>query len=167
MCVAQLETPSGLKPGLQLCGNSCHSLPLVSHCGLSSGRPTYGSLVPWRGRRKWPYLSSSAGSYQRAKDSRDRYDSPVSTSPAQRVAMKMGRRPRCSSVTYRFRYAPLTPVRLGPPCRRPILIATMYLLFRGQDTSHATLGDPPGDVLSGLIDFPKAIRVIHAILPPP
>src|SRR5271165_1581280 len=48
--------------------------------------------------------------------------------------MKMGRRPRCSSVTYRFRYAPLTPVRLGPPCRRPILIATIYLLFRGQDT---------------------------------
>src|SRR5580692_9676111 len=26
--------------------------------------------------------------------------------PAQRVAMKMGRRLRCSSVTYRFRYAP-------------------------------------------------------------
>ena len=26
--------------------------------------------------------------------------------PAQRVAMKMGRRPRCSSVTYQFRYAP-------------------------------------------------------------
>jgi len=25
---------------------------------------------------------------------------------AQRVAMKMGRRLRCSSVTYRFRYAP-------------------------------------------------------------
>src|ERR1700676_612515 len=27
------------------------------------------------------------------------------------------------------------PVRLGPPCRRPILIATKYLVFRGQDTS--------------------------------
>jgi hypothetical protein len=26
--------------------------------------------------------------------------------PARRVAMKMGRRLRCSSVTYRFRYAP-------------------------------------------------------------
>jgi hypothetical protein len=48
--------------------------------------------------------------------------------------MKMGRRPRCSSVTYRFRYAPLVPVRLGPPCRRPILIKTKYLVFRGQDT---------------------------------
>jgi hypothetical protein len=29
----------------------------------------------------------------------------------------------------------LPPVRLGPPCRRPILIATKHLLFRGQDTS--------------------------------
>src|SRR5580700_1626319 len=27
------------------------------------------------------------------------------------------------------------PVRLGPPCRRPILIETKYLVFRGQDTS--------------------------------
>jgi hypothetical protein len=49
--------------------------------------------------------------------------------------MKMGRRLRCSSVTYRFRYAPLTPVRLGPPCRRPTLIATKDMLFRGQDTN--------------------------------
>jgi hypothetical protein len=50
--------------------------------------------------------------------------------------MKMGRRLRCSSVTYRFRYAPLLlPVRLGPPCRRPILIATKAMLFMGQDTS--------------------------------
>jgi hypothetical protein len=30
----------------------------------------------------------------------------------------------------------LPPVRLGPPCRRPILIATKYLLFRGQDTTR-------------------------------
>src|SRR5580658_5935926 len=29
---------------------------------------------------------------------------------------------------------PLPPVPLGPPCRRPILIATKYLVFRGQDT---------------------------------
>jgi hypothetical protein len=27
------------------------------------------------------------------------------------------------------------PVRLGPPCRRPILIATKYMLFRGEGTS--------------------------------
>src|SRR5260370_38110855 len=43
--------------------------------------------------------------------------------------MKMGRRRRCSSVTYRLRYAPLL-----APCRRPILIATKHMLFRGQDT---------------------------------
>jgi hypothetical protein len=37
---------------------------------------------------------------------------------------------RCSSVTYQFRYArPLTPVRLGPPCRRPILNATTSPLY--------------------------------------
>jgi hypothetical protein len=29
----------------------------------------------------------------------------------------------------------LHPPVLGPPCRRPILIATKYLVFRGQDTS--------------------------------
>jgi hypothetical protein len=29
------------------------------------------------------------------------------------------------------------PVRLGPPCRRSILIATKYMLFRGQDTSRS------------------------------
>ena len=33
----------------------------------------------------------------------------------------------------------LPPVRLGPPCRRPILIATIYLLFRGQDTRFTLL----------------------------
>ena len=43
--------------------------------------------------------------------------------------MKMGRRRRCSSVTYRSRYAPLL-----APCRRPILIATKATLFMGQDT---------------------------------
>jgi hypothetical protein len=37
--------------------------------------------------------------------------------PAQRVAMKMGRRPHCSSVTYRFRYAPSSanPARTALP----------------------------------------------------
>jgi hypothetical protein len=41
MCVAQLETSSGLKPGLQFCGNSFHSSPLERHCGFSFGRPVY------------------------------------------------------------------------------------------------------------------------------
>ena len=44
--------------------------------------------------------------------------------------MKMGRRLRCSSVTYRSRYAPLL-----APCRRPILIATKATVFMGQHTS--------------------------------
>ena len=43
--------------------------------------------------------------------------------------MKMGRRLRCSSVTYRFRYAPLF-----APARRLILIATKAMLFMGQGT---------------------------------
>jgi hypothetical protein len=34
--------------------------------------------------------------------------------PAQRVAMKMGRRLHCSSVTYRFRYAPSSRLAGGP-----------------------------------------------------
>ncbi len=33
----------------------------------------------------------------------------------------------------------LPPVRLGPPCRRPILIATKYLVFRGQGTRNCAL----------------------------
>ena len=33
------------------------------------------------------------------------------------------------------------PVRLGPPCRRPILIATKYMLFRGQDTRVHSAGE--------------------------
>jgi hypothetical protein len=48
---------------------------------------------------------------------------------ARRVAMKMGRRLLCSSVTYPFRYAPLL-----APCRRPILIATNAMLVTGPDT---------------------------------
>ena len=68
--------------------------------------------------------------------------------------MKMGRRLRCSSVTSSTSLTSrranqlatckrqtgagcslLPPVRLGPPCRRPILIATKGMLFRRQDTS--------------------------------
>src|ERR1700740_1609390 len=99
---------------------------------------------------------------------------------ARRVAMKMGRRLRCSSVTYRFRYAPLL-----PPCRRPILIATKGMLFRGQGTgstatatAHSTRGfrwrasacqdpEPPG---YDSADFLARLRVtcqrsvLHALL---
>src|SRR5271165_3356916 len=74
--------------------------------------------------------------------------------------MKMGRRLRCSSLTSRpilIRAKPdrqerkmgrdarlLPPVRLGPPCRRPILIATKCMLFRGQDTISSEF-TPDGD----------------------
>jgi hypothetical protein len=47
--------------------------------------------------------------------------------------MKMGRRLRCSSVTYQSRYAPS--LRRQLPDRRSILIATKATLFMGQDTS--------------------------------
>jgi hypothetical protein len=40
------------------------------------------------------------------------------------------------SVTYRFRYAPLAPFRLGPPCRRPILNATRCQLYMRQCTNQ-------------------------------
>jgi hypothetical protein len=56
---------------------------------------------------------------------------------ARRVALKMGRLLRCSSVTYRSRYAPLAPVRLGPPRRRPILNATKLKGFRRRYTNVA------------------------------
>jgi len=49
---------------------------------------------------------------------------------ARRITMKMGWPRRCSSVAYRFRYAPLL-----APCRRPVLISTKGMLFRRQDTS--------------------------------
>jgi hypothetical protein len=45
--------------------------------------------------------------------------------------MKMGRRPRCSSVTYQSRYAPSSRLAGGP-----FLIATKAKLFMGQDTSR-------------------------------
>src|ERR1700693_2145755 len=37
---------------------------------------------------------------------------------------------------------PLPPVRLRPPCRRPIFLPKKYLLFRGQDTNIQTLLKP-------------------------
>src|SRR5271165_6675347 len=57
MCVAQLETPSGLKPGLQFCGNSFHSSPLERHCGF----------LLWP-----PCVSCSAVSCKRARGETDR-----------------------------------------------------------------------------------------------
>jgi hypothetical protein len=47
---------------------------------------------------------------------------------ARRVALKMGRRRRCSSVTYRFRYAP------SSPWRWPILNTTTSPLYARRHT---------------------------------
>src|SRR5258707_15404743 len=47
--------------------------------------------------------------------------------------MKMGQRlPGRSRIDPDMLPAP--PVRLRPPCRRPVLIGTNYLVFRGQET---------------------------------
>jgi len=44
-------------------------------------------------------------------------------------AFKMGRRPRLLvGYVIDLRYAPLMPVRLEPPCRRPILNATTFII---------------------------------------
>src|SRR5439155_20962138 len=50
---------------------------------------------------------------------------------ARRVALKMGPRPRCSSVTYRFSYAPLR-----PPCRTPIFRATKPKTYSNESTTN-------------------------------
>ena len=73
---------------------------------------------------------------------------------ARRVAFKMGRRRRCSSVTDRFRYAPsFPPVRLGPACRRPILNATTSPLYvRRYTGSIYAMRSRPGETM----DWPKA-----------
>ena len=57
---------------------------------------------------KYPYLSHTGRASNAEKQP---------TGPGPRVAMKMGRRLRCSSVTYRFRYAPSTasPARTALP----------------------------------------------------
>jgi hypothetical protein len=53
--------------------------------------------------------------------------------------MKMGRRP---SGSRRIGQVSIQICSLLTPCRRPILIATKYLLFRGQDTNIQTLLKP-------------------------
>jgi hypothetical protein len=56
----------------------------------------------------------------------------IKAAAARRFAMKMARQLRCSSITHQLRYVPLqSPVRLGPRCRRPILIATKGMFISG------------------------------------
>jgi hypothetical protein len=53
-------------------------------------------------------LINGAGRAERATQKNSQLDA------AQRVALKMARRPRCSSVTYPFRYAPSSRLAGGP-----------------------------------------------------
>ena len=76
--------------------------------------------------------------------------------------MKMGRRRRCSSVTYRFRYAPLLGVR-QPPDRRPILIATKAMLFMGQDTG-LLLDEPQLLTVNGQCDRDNQDNSVYCFL---
>jgi hypothetical protein len=57
-----------------------------------------GQLAVFQGASEAPISESYGSSEQRRKT--------AALAAAQRVALKMGRRLRCSSVTYRFRYAP-------------------------------------------------------------
>ena len=63
---------------------------------------------------QWLFFKARATSISRSicKERATRKNSQLDT--AQRVAMKMGRRRRCSSVTYRFRYAPSSRLADGP-----------------------------------------------------
>ena len=87
---------------------------------------------------------------------------------ARRVALKMGRRQRCSPVTYRFRYAPsLPPVRLGPPCRRPILNATTSPLYVRRYTRSGQKYIGNDAIQSALIKCQRSPRAIDQFKPSP
>jgi hypothetical protein len=57
-----------------------------------------GQLAVFQGTSEAPISGSIRAERETRKNSQ--------LAAAQRVALKMGRRPRCSSVTYRFGYAP-------------------------------------------------------------
>ena len=75
-------------------------------CPRNSRYIAGGQLAVFQGASEAPISESYGSSEQRGKT--------ANWPPAQRVAMKMGRRPRCSSVTYRFRYAPSSRLADGP-----------------------------------------------------
>ena len=59
----------------------------------------------------WPFRSRRKNGAGRVERATGKNSQPAA---ARRVAFKMGRRPRCSSVTYRFRYAPSSRLADGP-----------------------------------------------------
>ena len=58
---------------------------------------------------------------------------------------------------------PLPPVRLGPPCRRPILIATKATLFMGQDTCLDCRLTGPKDCRAAACSAERSKRLGNAI----
>src|ERR1700733_429337 len=88
------------------------------------------SWLFFKARAKRPYLSHTGPASNAEKQP---------TGPGPEGGVEMGRRLRCSSLTYRLRYAPLVPIPLGPPRRRPILNATTSPLFARRYTSERIL----------------------------
>src|ERR1700736_5570246 len=71
-----------------------------------NGDVAAGQLAVFQGASEAPISGSI-----RAERATPKNSQPAA---ARRVALKMGRRPRCSSVTYRFRYAPSSRLAGGP-----------------------------------------------------
>jgi hypothetical protein len=94
---------------------------LLVHRLAYNGDVAAGQLAVFQGASEAPISESIRVERATRKNSQ--------LAAAHRVALKMGRRLRCSSVTYRFRYAPsnASPARTVLP--RPILNATTPLLY--------------------------------------
>src|SRR5271165_3930664 len=71
-----------------------------------NGGVAAGQLAVFQGASEAPISGSIRAERATRKNSQP--------AAARRVALKMGRRPRCSSVTYRFRYAPSSRLAGGP-----------------------------------------------------
>src|ERR1700675_4173122 len=71
-----------------------------------NGDVAAGQLAVFQGASETPISRSIRAERATRKNSQP--------AAARRVALKMGRRPRCSSVTYRLRYAPSSRLAGGP-----------------------------------------------------
>src|SRR5260370_9592598 len=76
------------------------------HCLAYSGDVAAGQLAVFQGASEAPIYELIRVERATRKNSQ--------LTAARRVALKMGRRPRCSSVTYPFRYAPSSRLADGP-----------------------------------------------------
>ena len=131
---------------------------LVINTWLLAVEPTdetflFGDAAQASPQVSWLFFKARATSISRSirKERATRKNSQPAA--ARRVALKMGRRLRCSSFTYRFRYAPSTAGRLGPLCRRPILKWSQSLT-----TKNSTFTDSNCRLVPGLPIFSKRFR---------